>query len=221
MAKFLLKTLRGTFVAVVAVAFLMPVSLAQGGGGGGNKGGSPSGNNQGTGQPAGNNQGSGQPANNQSANSPGITSGSMAIESTLFAYKALAEDADKISAAVKDKIKSNAVVIATPPDFANLLQWRTTMYQAGLLHERATAATQTLDNIQKPNFFVNVPKNVPKLGAFLASASDLQTLIQTLASIFAVNETLSTSSGFRRSEERSVECLSIRLMQTRRSSFEE
>jgi len=142
-------------------------------------------------------QSPGSPANNSANPSPaGITGGSMAIESTIFAYRALTADANKIYEAIKPKVKGQTVVIATPADFTSLVQWRTLMYQAGLLDKRALSATSKLEAILIPPFFSNVRKDVPKLGGpFIASPADVQTLIQTLASVFAVNQSLSVSAG--------------------------
>jgi hypothetical protein len=178
----------------LGLLLLVQVSFAQGGSGGQNKGG-----NNGP-SPQSNNQGSQQPSqNNQGPSTPGITGGgggTMAIESVLFAYKALAEDAEKIAGSVRNNVTGKIVVIATPADFANLVQWRATMYQAKLLDDRAVSAIHSLTAINIPVSFDNVQKNVPKLGGpFIASPADVQALIQTLASIFAVNESLSASSG--------------------------
>src|SRR6202522_1016731 len=114
MTQIVLNTLKILFAALVLVHFVIatPILLAQGESGGGNKGGggngsSSPGNNQGSQQPAGN-QGSQQSAN-QGQSSAGITGGgSMAIESTLFAYKALALDAQKMAAAISGAVNSRA-----------------------------------------------------------------------------------------------------------------
>jgi hypothetical protein len=180
---------------------IVPVSFAQGGSGGGNKGGNTGGGNNSPSTP-GNSQGSQQPsANNQGPSAPGITgggSGSIAIESVLFAYKALAKDAENISENIEQKVKGKIVVVATPADFASFLQWRTTMYQAALLDKRAQSAIAAVKAAIPPSF-ANVPKSAQTVGGaagpFLGSPSDVQTLIQTLASMFAVNQTVSASSG--------------------------
>jgi len=194
---------RVAVILVVALVVLLVPALAQGsaGMGGGNNGGNSSGGGNGPNSPS-NNQGSQQPAgNNQGASAPGITgggSGSMAIESVLFAYKALGEDARNISDAVSGRVNGKIVVVATPADFASFLQWRTTMYQAALLDKRANSAIAAMRS-GIPSSFGNVPKNAQTLGGptgpFLGSPSDVQTLIQTLASIFAVNESVSASYG--------------------------
>jgi len=140
-------------------------------------------------------QSSGPPSANRAPTSAsGITGGSMAIESTIFAYRALTADADKISEAIKPKVQDQTVVIATPADFTSLVQWRTVMYQAGLLHKRAQSATKSLEDIPIPPLLRNPPTKEPPRG-FVTSPADVQALIQTLASVFAVTQSLSVSSG--------------------------
>jgi len=192
----------GTAVLVGILGFqlIVPMALAWGQSGGGNKGGNSGGGNGGQ-NSTGNVQGPQQPSgSNQGPGGSGITGGgggSMAIESVLFSYRGLAKDAENISRAVKDRIKNRSVVVATPADFASLIQWRTTMFQADLLDDRLTAATKALTDVSKPDFFKTVPKSVPTVGAgpFISGPSDVQALVQTLASIFAVNESVSASSG--------------------------
>lgn len=128
------------------------------------------------------------------------TSSNMAVESTIFAYRALAKDADKMAEAINGRLKGRtdqSVVIATPAEFTSLVQWRIVMAQADLLHSRAQEAMGSLAKaIPIPPEIKNQTGNVEALGAgFVPSASDLQTVVQTVASIFAVNETLSISTG--------------------------
>lgn len=68
----------------------------------------------------------------------GITSGTAPIETTLFAYRSLASDADAISREVLARAAKNSkVVIGTPTDLAAFVQWRMLMQEALLLDERA------------------------------------------------------------------------------------
>lgn len=204
MHRFFSRALRIMVLAgILGPHLIIPVSFAQGKSGGGDKGGNNTGGGNGPNSP-GNNQGPQQPsANNQGPSAPGITGGSggsIAIESVLFAYKALGEDAHKIARAVVTQIPDgHVVVIATPADFAGLLQWRTTMYQADLLDDRLTAATNDLIGCadKPPASFSRVQKSIPTVGAgpFIAGPSDVQALVQTLASMFAVNESVSAASG--------------------------
>jgi hypothetical protein len=83
-------------------------------------------------------------AQTTSATSPspggGITAGSGAIETTLFAYRALASDAEAVArevAAVTHRTKK--VVIGTAADVAAFTQWRAIMGEAKVLEERASA----------------------------------------------------------------------------------
>jgi hypothetical protein len=194
-----------TALAIPFFTFILccqtPLSLAQGQGGGG-KGGGASNNNS---PPSNGNQNQGSsPGGNgpSSPSSPGITggAGSMGIESTIFAYKALASDATAIANAVISNVKGKVVVVATPADFASLVQWRTTIYQIELLDGKLAKATAALDKKNIPDFLKTPQGSLPSVptvggGPFVASPSDVQTLVQTLASIFAVNESVSVGSG--------------------------
>ena len=194
MKRITIKNLTIAPVFILSLLLLPLMSTAQS-----NKAGSDGGNSQGANSNSSSNksQNAGQSGGNQGGSSAGITGGSMAIESTIFAYRSLTADADGMVQVILPKVKDQIVIIATSADFTNLVQWRIVMAQGNLLHERAQAAIGSLTSIQIPTEFAPVPKNVPKLGAgpFIASPTDVQTLIQTLASMFAVNESLSVSSG--------------------------
>lgn len=126
----------------------------------------------------------------------GDSAGSMAIESTIFAYAALAADADKLAQAISPKVSGQVVVIATPADFTSLVQWRIVMAQADLLHGRARSTLKSLTDIPIPPEFAGVTKKGAAFGAGpVPSAADIQTLVQTAASISAVNESLSVASA--------------------------
>jgi hypothetical protein len=132
--------------------------------------------------------GSGKGQGSDSSQSPsaqGITSGSLAIESTMLAYMALSEDAKAIAKAIRLRVQGQNVIVATPADLTGVLQWRIVMAQGGLLHDRAIKLFGALPKV--PPFFASAPKNVAALGGgpFVASPSDVATLIQTVASIFS------------------------------------
>jgi hypothetical protein len=127
--------------------------------------------------------------------SAGITNGTMPIESTLLVYKALAGDAEKIAAAVAGSGQNHVVIVATPSDLASIVQWRTTMYQARLLDQRVKAATAAIPT-EPPDSLKSVPQTkTAAVGGILSSVSDINTLIQTVASVFAVKESLTVASG--------------------------
>jgi uncharacterized repeat protein (TIGR01451 family) len=75
----------------------------------------------------------------QTPSSPqtGVTSGTSPIETTLFAYRALASDVEAISNEVADQAQNKKVVIGTTTDIAAFTQWRSIMGEAMLLDERA------------------------------------------------------------------------------------
>jgi len=68
--------------------------------------------------------------------------------------------------------------------------------QAKILERRLQTLTAALTGINRPVYAQPVIKGNPKLGAgFIASPADVATLIQTLGSITAVNQTLSSAAG--------------------------
>jgi hypothetical protein len=132
----------------------------------------------------------------------GITGGGvLPIESTLFAYKALAADASAIANQVAS-MKPGIVVVTGQNDAGTLLQWRTVMGQLKLLTDRA-ASKSALENIQIPKYSMPAPQPTPPASNqmvpfFITSPTDVQTLAQTaqtLASSFAVNENLTAAQG--------------------------
>jgi hypothetical protein len=165
-----------------------PGSTADGGQGKSGKGSSQA-SNAGSQQSA--SQGAGQsPAGSPSGSTPGITSGGPPIEAILFAYRALAADATAITEAISEKVKEQVVLIGNPTDFAGIVLWRTVMGQAALLHRREDTCHKQVQQVPSlPRYSESVPQ---LFGApFVANPTDVQTLIQTLASMFAVNESLS------------------------------
>jgi hypothetical protein len=138
------------------------------------------------------------PSAQTGANTPpaGITNGTLSIESTILAYKVLVADATKINHSLSTKTRGKIVVVGTSTDIAAIVQWRIVLSQASILKQRLETLTTALRAINKPTY-AHAPKKAPvKLGAgFIAGPADVATLIQTLGSITAVNETLSTASG--------------------------
>ena len=76
----------------------------------------------------------------------------MAIESVLFAYKALGADAKKISIAVDNSVKDKIVVIATPADFAGLVQWRNHHIPSELVAESGEDCDEFIAGYTHPAF---------------------------------------------------------------------
>jgi hypothetical protein len=152
-------------------------------------------------------QGPGQQSqqNSPGANGPspgGITGGTDPIESVLFSYKALTSDGAAISSQVTRLLEGSKgiVVIASPTDVSALVQWRSVMGQLRLLTRRAENSDQ-LARPDIPQYSASVgatpPSNARQFG-LIAGAADIQTLAQTaltLASAFAVNESLNSSAG--------------------------
>jgi hypothetical protein len=162
---------------------------------------------KGAGQGTGSNQspggspsqnGSQQPSQ-QSTNSPGgITSGGEAIESTLFSYKALTADAQAISQEISNITNDHdLIVIMMPTDTAAFVQWRTVLQQLHLLQARVGDRPLSKDmNLPKCSNAKAAPQRPRGPGeAYVASTQDIQTLVQTLATMFAVNESAAPSAG--------------------------
>jgi hypothetical protein len=150
-------------------------------------------------------QGAGPTGNNGSPPPTGITGGNIAIESTILSYRALSKDATAIADAIGNSVgannsANNSIVIATPTDFSGLLQWRVMIAQARQLHTNMLTATGQLEKVTIPDFFPLVPETSSTVGGLsLASVgtgiSTAQALIQTLASLFAVNQSLVVTPG--------------------------
>jgi hypothetical protein len=88
------------------------------------------------------------------------------------------------------------VVVGTSTDIAAIVQLRIVLSQANILEQRLTTLTGALNAIVIPIYAHPVIKGNPALGAgFIASPADVATLIQTLGSITAVNQTLSSTAG--------------------------
>jgi hypothetical protein len=126
----------------------------------------------------------------------GITNGTLPIESTILAYKILVADAAKIDESLSTKTAGRIVVVGTSADIAAIVQLRIVLSQANILEQRLSTLTAALNAINKPNYSRPVIKGNPQLGAgFIASPADVATLIQTLGSIIAVNQTMSSAAG--------------------------
>jgi hypothetical protein len=126
----------------------------------------------------------------------GITNGTLPIESTILAYKVLFADADKIDKAISGRTTGKIVVVGTSSDIAAIVQLRIILSQERILERRLQTLTTALMGILIPVYAHPVIKGSVKLGAgFLASPADVATLIQTLGSITAVNQTLSSAAG--------------------------
>jgi hypothetical protein len=178
-------------ISVVTFNGLAAAQKGSGGGGGGGGG-------QGTGGPQnGSQQGGGPQGNNPSQGGMGITSGGLSIESVLFSYKALGADAQAISQEISD-ITSNQdlVIIVTPQDTSAFVQWRSVLQQLHLLQARAGERPRPND-VNLPEYSKAKPAARPHAAgeAYIASLQDIQTLIQTLATMFAVNESVSPAAG--------------------------
>ena len=143
------------------------------------------------------------PGPGASANSPapsappaGITNGTPPIESTILAYKILVADAAKIDNYLSAKTTGSIVVVGTSTDIAAIVQLRIVLSQSNILEQRLKSLTDKLNDIVRPVYAHPVIKGNAKLGAgFIASPADVATLIQTLGSITAVNQTLSSAPG--------------------------
>jgi hypothetical protein len=126
----------------------------------------------------------------------GITNGTLPIESTILAYKILVADAARIDQSLSAKTAGTIVVVGTSADIAAIVQLRIVVSQANILEQRLISLTAAMNAIVKPNYANPVIKGNPALGAgFIASPADVATLIQTLGSITAVNQTMSSAAG--------------------------
>lgn len=142
------------------------------------------------------NPGSASPSPSSSAPPSGITNGTPPIEATILAYKILVADAARIDQSLTTRTAGKIVVIGTSSDIAAIVQLRIVLSQASILEQRLTMLTADLNAIVIPVYANPVIKGNPALGAgFIASPSDVATLIQTLGSITAVNQTLSSAPG--------------------------
>jgi len=135
----------------------------------------------------------GQPGSQTSPGS-GITNGTLPIEATILAYKAFSASANEMANAINKKISKEPtdriVIICTTDDIAAITQLRIVLGQAQILTGRLYALARDL-NDQLPERKKEAPSEKPA-GPFIASPSDVTTLIQTLGNITAVTETLSS-----------------------------
>ena len=98
---------------------------------------------------------------------------------------------------------NHILVIATPADISAIVQLRVTLDQIVLLQNRLRLDEALLSQIPlPPNPYSHAPRlsppqkaPSPKLGAGFISGTDIATLIQTLGSVTAVNESISEASG--------------------------
>src|SRR5579871_202546 len=67
----------------------------------------------------------------------GVTNGTAPIETTLFAYRALASDAAAVSHELAPLAAGSEVVIGTPADVAAFTQWRSVIGQIRVLANKA------------------------------------------------------------------------------------
>jgi hypothetical protein len=129
----------------------------------------------------------------------GITNGTLPIEATILAYKALTAGAHAMATAVNRKARGRVVVIGTSSDIAAIIQLRTVLGQARILKDRLDRLEAKLGAISAlPAYSTPPAKPGLALGGaapFISTPSDVATLIQTLGSITSVNETLSTSAA--------------------------
>jgi hypothetical protein len=121
------------------------------------------------------------------------------IEATILAYKALSADADAMAAAVNSKLTSDksVLVVGTSSDIAAVVQMRIVLGQASILQKRLELLKAALTPMAGlPQYSVPPAKAQAAAGAgFITSPADVATLIQTLGSITAVNETLASGAG--------------------------
>lgn len=132
---------------------------------------------------------------------------SIPIESTIYAYKSLSQSAWNLVDGLNTKkvLQDMTVVIATPTDLNNITMWQSALVQASLLIQRAESAkSATAPDYSKSGLSNTLPSgHVGELmlnggftiGNTLTNASNISTLVQTLASIFAVNQTVSPFTG--------------------------
>lgn len=178
-------------VAVVLLAAPASASSQKGSssssGSGSSKGsGSGSGSQSADKQSAGSDQGGGQ---DKGGSSGGITGGSSPIEATMFSYQALSADARAIAGEIRGHV-SGPYVLTTTDDIAVILKWRTVLAQAAQLQARLNNGVTNLNSA----LALPEAKGCLKLslgGAALPfSPSDIKDLLQTVASVTAVNESL-------------------------------
>lgn len=125
------------------------------------------------------------------------------IESIILEYQALAESASRIASAIAYQIQFNPttktpkVAVVTTTDIAAMVQLKEVLGQASLITNRLDKLAETVPLIkcgQTPtaNVYGASPIN---LTSPLANASNIQTMLQTVASIFAVTQTVSPAAG--------------------------
>jgi uncharacterized repeat protein (TIGR01451 family) len=92
-------------------------------------------------------QAQGQASSSSPTSSASVSSGGTApIETTLFAYRALASDAQAVAKHIAAIHGQNRVIIGTASDVAAFTQWRAVMAQAALLDGRAQQISTKLQS---------------------------------------------------------------------------
>lgn len=135
----------------------------------------------------------------QAAAAPaGITNGTLPIEATILAYKELSADAAQIAVSVNKKTSTSTVlVIGTSSDLAAIVQLRSTLAQAALIQSRLEGLAAALAAVSPiPTYSVVPFQPQASVGTpFIGGPADIATLIQTIGSITAVNENLTSAPG--------------------------
>jgi hypothetical protein len=156
-------------------------------------------------------------------NSNGVTTGTtvantnggstLPIESTIFAYKALSQDAEDIAKGIAGTVTGKKVIVTSQMDIGNIVLWRTVMAQLKILTKRAN----DLDQVVPPTYDGMAPaaSNPPvtplsrllqqrglsvgsvagAIPGVTTALSDVTSLVQTIASLFAVHQTVTPFSA--------------------------
>ena len=127
---------------------------------------------------------------------PGITTGTLPIESTILAYQALSAEALQIAGGLRKRVVGHRVVIGTARDIDAIIQLRILIAQTAGLQLRISGLDRRLSTFTcgRPT-----PTPTPKHAVTIAgiapqSVSDLVSLINAAAPITAVNQTISPAS---------------------------
>jgi hypothetical protein len=183
-------------LAPIAISTMVGLSPIQAGASGQQKPGPGTSNAS---SPAANNQQASPPNNSsQAAPASGVTNGTLPIEETILAYKVLSANANTMASAINNRVSNQVVVVGTPGDIAAIIQLRIVIGQAAILQQRLEQLTARLGDLLPQLPVYSKPAAGPPTasgGPFIAGPADVATLIQTLGSITAVNETLSSSSA--------------------------
>jgi hypothetical protein len=185
---------------------------------GGQSSGDQSSGGQGAGSQSSGGQGSGgqqSPSSQQNSSAPaGLTSGNLPIESTILAYQGLQLSADAMASAVLGSHQGpHKIIVATPGDVGTMLQLRIVLTQADILTTRLTNLAGLLPRltcITKPIVTPKKPVKQPKAPVKhrappppnpfqnvtqALGVGSVVSLLQTISTIAAVNETMVSESG--------------------------